>query len=201
MAVTAATRSVQRPEVRILLGLILVLLPVAVGLAARYGSPVRLEKVMLPLPGDGLLRGHVAEVSQGEVASLRLLHAPGSEPETGIARVYGAPEAGPLRYLLVVMRYRIACQVRKDVMAVGVYRLDESALARVFLTEPWEVKGGPVDTEAFLAQLAGRPLDAPLQGDDGIDGITGATSSSQGLIACLDEAAGWIRQRQAQGLR
>jgi len=190
----------KRPEIWILVGLILALLPISIGLSIKYSSLVRLEKVMLPLPGIDQLTRCAREVSQGETEPPELVYAPKVEPETGIARVYSVGYRGRPRYALMVLRYRITCQVCKDVMAVAVYHLEEKKLVKVFLPEPWEVKDGPVDTDPFLAQFEGRPLNVLLQGDSSIDGITGATSSANGLISRLDEAAVWIAQREREGM-
>ena len=183
-----------RPEIWILSGLILALIPTSVGLLAAYlslGAPPPAEPE-LPLPDREYLRGLVRDLEPAGAFSLRLLYDEEPALGTGIARVYRADIEGKGTYYLVVLRHNIACEVCRDIVAVAIYDRDRRRLAGVYLSQPWEVRGRAVDTRPFLDQFSGWPLETPIRIGANADGITGATKSTRGLAEQLNEAAAWI---------
>ena len=69
---------------------------------------------------------------------------------------------------------------------------EDSTVKRVFVLDEWEVEGKAVDPTPLLAQLRGRA--AFLLGEN-VDGISGATYSSTGLVQQLNHARQWIETR------
>lgn len=187
-----------RPEICIFLGLILVLLPASVGLFMVYSSTVRssAEEEMAPLPRPEELLARLREIDSGIEGTLELIHAPTPESRSGIVQVYTIGQNPHPRYELVVFRHDIACMVCEDVVAVAVYSPIENKWVRVFLARSWEAQGKEVDTEAFLTQFEGHPLDVPLVLGNNVDGITGATKSCRGLVEQLNRAAQWVNERR-----
>lgn len=94
-------------------------------------------------------------------------------------------------YRLVLFRHDIACSVCRDVLAAALY--DGDSLVQIFLLDDWEVRGERVDTAQFLRQFAGRPLATELALEANVDGISGATFSTGGLVEQLNTAAAWVR--------
>lgn len=190
-----------RTEVWILLALILVLLPSSIGLFVRYSSTTDFPsgQSMIPLPGTEELRQMAEKTAPNEGISIELTYDRGPELPTGIARVYTVQGNQKLLYKLVVFRHDIDCGVCRDITAVAVYSPAERKLVKVFLVEPWEVREKVIDTRRFLAQLEGHPLEVPIQLGVTIDGITGATKSSNGLVERLNEAALWIIEHEKKG--
>ncbi|MEW6753960.1 MAG: hypothetical protein AB1505_23715 [Candidatus Latescibacterota bacterium] len=108
--------------------------------------------------------------------------------------MYDLVQQGQVTYRLVLLRHDIACGHCRDILAVALYDLRQAALARVLLVEPFESEKGQVDAGAFLAQMVGRSLQAPLAVGQNVDGITQATNSAVGLVERLNEAAAWLRE-------
>ena len=79
----------------------------------------------------------------------------------------------------------------RDVLAGAVFAEDGS-VERVFVLDAWEVGGKAVDPTPLLVQLRGREA---FKLGKNVDGISGATYSSAGLVQQLNHARQWIEAR------
>lgn len=130
------------------------------------------------------------ELPDTQGLDLRLVYAPPREPRSGIARVYALTREGAeAQAVLFVLRHDITCRVCTDVLAGAVF-VRSGELVKTFLLKDWEVSGDPVLTVGFLRQLRGR-------GPWSIDGITGATSSCDGLVEQVNAAAAWLEMARS----
>ena len=125
----------------------------------------------------------------GDVQAIEWLpeYSPVREPRSGVVRSYRLRH-GEATYRLVVFRHDIACPVCRDVLASAVFAEDGS-VERVFVLDAWEVEGKVVDPTPLLAQLCGREA---FKLGKNVDGISGATYSSAGLVQQLNHARQWI---------
>ncbi len=114
-------------------------------------------------------------------------YSPMREPRSGVVRSYRLRHKDTT-YRLVVFRHDIACVVCRDVLAGAVFA-EDGTVERVFVLDEWEVEGKAVDPTPLLAQLRGR---AAFTLGENVDGISGATYSSTGLVRQLNHARQWI---------
>lgn len=114
-------------------------------------------------------------------------YSPVREPRSGVVRSYRLRH-GEATYRLVVFRHDIACPVCRDVLAGAVFA-EDGTVKRVFVLDEWEVEGKAVDPTPLLAQLRGRKV---FKLGENVDGISGATYSSAGLVRQLNHARQWI---------
>ncbi|MEW6755969.1 MAG: hypothetical protein AB1505_34065 [Candidatus Latescibacterota bacterium] len=178
-------------------GLIALCVPTIAELVHHYPSldeRLRHARGLVPAPPLADLVQRVQEAEPAtRGAEVRPVHVPAREPRTGLAGVYDLVQQGQVAHRLVVLRHDIPCGRCRDILAVALYTVAESALARVLLIEPFETETGAVDAQPFLAQLAGRPAAAHLEVGRNVDGITHATNSSTGLVEGLNEAGAWLQ--------
>ena len=146
----------------------------------------------LPLPSDLLDLAGVSHPDSGDLA-LRQTYKPEPQPRSGIAAAYAVLRADTLESHLLVLRHDIACGKCRDLLVPARYNPQLSLLQRVALIEPFETEHGPIDSEDFLAQLRDWSLDEAVGLGDDIDGISGATNSTTGLVEQLNAAASWLR--------
>ena len=148
-------------------------------------------KPLVPAPSLEDLLARVSQAVSDSTLQLQQVWAAEPEPTSGLVAAYAVLRGGPAVYRLVVLRHDIACSVCRDVLAAALY--DGDALVQIFLLDDWEVRGERVDTARFLRQFAGRPLATELVLEANVDGISGATFSTGGLVEQLNTAAAWVR--------
>lgn len=117
-------------------------------------------------------------------------YSPVRESRSGIVRSYRLRHE-EATYRLVVFRHDIVCSVCRDVLAGAVFA-EDGTVERVFVLDEWEVEGKAVDPTPLLAQLRGREM---FRLGENVDGISGATYSSTGLVQQLNHARQWIEAR------
>jgi len=117
-------------------------------------------------------------------------YSPVREPRSGIVRSYRLRH-DEATYRLVIFRHDIACSVCRDVLAGAVFT-EDGTVERVFVFDEWEVDGKAVDPMPLLAQLRGREI---FRLGENVDGISGATYSSAGLVQQLNHARQWLEAR------
>lgn len=187
----------RKDPVTIAFGVLLVaLLPTFFLLVSHYPSlDERMRqlqpKPLVPAPSLEDLLARVSQAVSDSTLQLQQVWAAEPEPTSGLVAAYEVVRGGPAVYRLVVFRHDIACSVCRDVLAAALY--DGDALVQIFLLDDWEVRGERVDTARFLRQFAGRPLATELALEANVDGISGATFSTGGLVEQLNAAAAWVR--------
>ena len=77
-------------------------------------------------------------------------------------------------------------------MLAGAVFAEDGAVERVFVLDEWDVEGKAVDPTPLLVQLRGREA---FKLGENVDGISGATYSSGGLVQQLNHARQWIGTR------
>lgn len=117
-------------------------------------------------------------------------YSPVRESRSGVVRSYRLRH-GEATYRLIIFRHDIACVVCRDVIAGAVFA-EDGTVERVFVLDEWEVEGKAVDPTPLLVQLRGRET---FQLGENIDGISGATYSSTGLVQQLNHARQWSGMR------
>ena len=140
-----------------------------------------------PAPNVEQLAEQVAFLGDAQAIEWLLEYSPVREPRSGIVRSYRLHH-GEATYRLIVFRHDIACPVCRDVLAGAVFA-EDGTVERVFVLDEWEVEGRVVDPTPLLAQLRGR---AAFRLGENVDGISGATYSSTGLVQQLNHARQWI---------
>lgn len=187
----------RKDPVTIAFGVLLVaLLPIFFLLVSHYPSlDERMRqlqpKPLVPAPSLEDLLARVSQAVSDSTLQLQQVWAAEPEPTSGLVAAYEVVRGGPAVYRLVVFRHDIACSVCRDVLAAALY--DGDALVQIFLLDDWEVRGERVDTARFLRQFAGRSLATELALEANLDGISGATFSTGGLVEQLNAAAAWVR--------
>ena len=176
--------------------LLVVLLPTCFLLASRYQSlDERMRqlqpKPFVPAPSPEVLLAQVSHVVSDSTLQLQPVWAAEPEPTSGLVADYQVMRGDEAVYRLVLFRYDIACRVCRDVLAAALYEGD--TLAQILLLDEWEVRGERVDTARFLRQFAGRSVAEELALESNVDGISGATFSTGGLVEQLNTAAAWVR--------
>ncbi len=174
--------------------LLVVLLPTCFLLASRYQSLDERElqpKPFVPAPSPEVLLAQVSHVASDSTLQLQQVWAAEPEPTSGLVADYQVMRGDEAVYRLVLFRYDIACRVCRDVLAAALYEGD--TLAQILLLDEWEVRGERVDTARFLRQFAGRSVAEELALESNVDGISGATFSTGGLVEQLNTAAAWVR--------
>ena len=193
-------RTDRDPTILIFSGFILALVPALLFLMNQYADSHRASPPFVLAPDRGQLLELVQQrASIGEEVTLKPVYTATPEPATGIVTVYDLEHEREELYRLIVFRHDIACSTCRDILAAGLYDIQADTLIQVFLLDPWEVREGPVDTRSFLEQFIGKPAQTVFQLGKGVDGITGATLSTIGLIAQLNEAATWIAHHSVEG--
>jgi hypothetical protein len=161
----------------------------------QYASSLRPLPPFVPTPDKERLFEVVQQrVPLKEGAVLKPIYVAAPEPATGIVAVYHVERDGKDLYHLIVFRHDIACGTCRDILAAALYDVQADTLVQILLLDPWEVRGKPVDTRSFLTQFIGRPAQMIFHLGDSVDGISGATFSSTGLVERLNEAAAWMTQ-------
>lgn len=142
------------------------------------------------VPDIEQLAKHV--VSLGDTQEIEWIpeYSPVREPRSGVVRSYRLHH-GEATYRLVVFRHDIACVVCRDVLAGAVFA-DDGTVEHVFVLDEWEVEGKAVDPTPLLVQLRGRET---FRLGENVDGISGATYSSTGLVKQLNYVRQWIEAR------
>ena len=190
----------RNPTILIFSGLILVLVPALLLLAYQYADSHRQPPPFVPTPDQGRLLELVQQkVSIKAGAVLKPVYTVAPDPVTGITAVYDIDHEGVPLYRMIVFRHDIACSTCRDVLAAGLYDIRADTLVQVLLLDPWEVRGEPVETRSFLEQFVGESAQTTFHLGRDVDGISGATFSSTGLVERLNEAATWITQHPMAG--
>ena len=176
--------------------LLVALLPTFFLLASRYQSlDERMRqlqpKPFVPAPSPEVLLAQVSHVASDSTLQLQQVWAAEPEPTSGLVADYKVVRGDEAVYRLVLFRHDIACSVCRDVLAAALY--DGDTLAQILLLDEWEVRGERVDTARFLRQFAGRLMATELILESNVDGISGATFSTGGLVEQLNTAAAWVR--------
>ena len=176
--------------------LLVALLPTFFLLASRYQSlDERMRqlqpKPFVPAPSPEVLLAQVSHVASDSTLQLQQVWAAEPEPTSGLVADYKVVRGDEAVYRLVLFRHDIACRVCRDVLAAALY--DGDTLAQILLLDEWEVRGERVDTARFLRQFAGRLMATELILESNVDGISGATFSTGGLVEQLNTAAAWVR--------
>lgn len=143
-----------------------------------------------PVPDVGQLAEQVAFLGDTQEIEWLSEYGPMREPRSGVVRSYRLRHGGDT-YRLVIFRHDIACSVCRDVLAGAVFA-EDGTVVRVFVLDEWEVEGEAVDPTPLLVQLRGREI---FRLDENVDGISGATYSSTGLVQQLNHARQWIGAR------
>ena len=180
--------------------LLVVLLPTFFLLASRYQSldeRVRQlqPKPLVPAPSPEDLLAQVSQVVADSTLQLQQVWTAEPEPTSGLVADYKVMRGDQAVYRLVLFRYDIACSVCRDVLAAALYDAEGDALVQVLLLDHWEVRGERVHTAWFLRQFAGRSVETELALESNVDGISGATFSTGGLVEQLNTAATWVREQ------
>ena len=178
--------------------LFVVLLPTFFLLANRYQSideRVRLlqPRPFVPAPSPEDLLAQVSQVVSDSTLQLQQVWAAEPEPTSGLVADYKVVRSDQVVYRLVMFRHDIACSVCRDVLAAALYDTEGDALVQILLLDYWEVRGERVNTARFLRQFAGRSVATELALESNVDGISGATFSTGGLVEQLNTAAAWVR--------
>lgn len=187
----------RKDPVTLAFGVLLVaLLPTFFLLVSHYPSlEERVQqlkpKPLVPAPSLEDLLARVSQAVSDSTVQLQQVWAAEPEPTSGLVADYKVVRGGLAVYRLVLFRHDIACSVCRDVLAAALY--DGDSLVQIFLLDDWEVRGERVDTAQFLRQFAGRPLATELALEANVDGISGATFSTGGLVEQLNTAAAWVR--------
>ncbi len=187
----------RKDPVTLAFGVLLVaLLPTFFLLVSHYPSlEERVQqlkpKPLVPAPSLEDLLAQVSQAVSDSTLQLQQVWAAEPEPTSGLVADYKVVRGGLAVYRLVLFRHDIACSVCRDVLAAALY--DGDSLVQIFLLDDWEVRGERVDTAQFLRQFAGRPLATELALEANVDGISGATFSTGGLVEQLNTAAAWVR--------
>ena len=142
------------------------------------------------IPDVEQIAEHVAFLGDTQEIEWLPEYSPVRESRSGVVRSYRLHHA-EATYRLVIFRHDIACAVCRDVLAGAVFA-EDGAVERVFVLDEWEVEGKAVDPTPLLAQLHGRKA---FKLGENIDGISGATYSSTGLVQQLNHARQWIETR------
>jgi len=175
------------------------LLPVLFLLVGRYESlDERVRKMqpqpVVPVPAPEALLSQVRQGVSDSTLQLQPVWAATPEPASGLVAAYQIWRGDHAAYRLVVLRHDIACSVCRDVLAAALY--DADALVHIFLLDAWEVRGERVDTAHFLRQFVGRSVATELALESNVDGLSGATFSTAGLVEQLNAAAAWVREEE-----
>ena len=177
--------------------LLVVLLPTFFLLASHYqplDERVRQlqPKPLVPAPSPEALLAQVSQAVSDSTLQLQQVWAAEPEPTSGLVADYTVVRGDQAVYRLVIFRHDIACSVCRDVLAAALYEGD--ALVQTLLLDYWEVRGERVPTARFLRQFVGRSVATELALESNVDGISGATFSSGGLVEQLNRAAAWVRE-------
>ena len=143
-----------------------------------------------PVPDVEQLAEQVAFLGDAQAIEWQTEYSLVQEPRSGVVRSYRLRH-GEATYRLVIFRHDIACPVCRDVLAGAVFA-EGGTVKRVFVLDVWEVEGKAVDPTPLLAQLRGREA---FKLGKNVDGISGATYSSAGLVRQLNHARQWIEAR------
>lgn len=143
-----------------------------------------------PVPDIEQLAEQVAFLGDAQAMEWLPEYSPVRESRSGVVRSYRLRH-GEATYRIVIFRHDIACLVCRDVLAGAVFA-EDGTVERVFVLDEWEVEGKAVDPTPLLAQLRGR---AAFRLGENVDGISGATYSSTGLVQQLNHARQWIGMR------
>lgn len=181
-------RFVREPTAFLLIGLILLLVPAALGLVHLYEEARQHHSTRdLPsLPSSEALLDMVRQFDK-ELVSPRLEAAYQSSPlpRSGLLAVYKVSDLNRPIYRLAVVRHDIPCDSCRDLL-VGVFLApEEERIIGIESLEPWELAEGVVDPNVFLSQLSGRSLPDSLRVGPELDGMTGASLSVQALLTEL----------------
>ena len=175
-----------------LIGLVVLLAAVLVILlAAFFAARDRYFDAALPaVPSDR----QVIDLLQQKAPSWRWerqLHRPGPPPRSGVVRADLLRGETGAAGLLAVLRHDIACVLCNDLLVAVLLDPATRQIHAVEAMVPWELKGEPLDAAPFLAQLAGR---APVRmvARRGLDGISGATLSVEGMLHELAVLETWL---------
>ena len=139
------------------------------------------------VPDTEKLAEQVAFLGDAQAIQWLSEYSPVREPRSGVVRSYQLLHE-EATYRLVVFRHDIACPVCRDMLAGAVFA-EDGAVERVFILNEWEVEGKAVDPTPLLAQLRGREA---FKLGENVDGISGATYNSRGLVQQLNHARQWI---------
>ena len=178
--------------------LLVVLLPTFFLLASHYQSldervrPLQ-PRPFVPGPSPEELLAQVRQVASDTTLQLQQVWAAEPEPTSGLVADYKVVRGDQAVYRLVLFRHDIACNVCRDVLAAALYDAGGDALVQILLLDSWEVRGERVNTARFLRQFAGRSVAEELAVESNVDGISGATFSTGGLVEQLNTAAAWVR--------
>lgn len=142
------------------------------------------------VPDIGQLVKHVAFLGDTQEIEWIPEYSPVRESRSGVVRSYQLRYAEET-YRLVILRHDIACAVCRDVLAGAVFA-EDGTVEYVFVLDEWEVEGNAVDPTPLLAQLRGREM---FRLGENVDGISGATYSSTGLVRQLNRARQWIESQ------
>ena len=179
--------------------LLVALLPTFFLLASHYQSlDERVQQLqpapLVPAPSPEALLAQVSQAVSDSTLHLQPVWAAEPEPTSGLVADYQVLRGDEAVYRLVLFRHDIACGVCRDVLAAALYDAEGDALVQTLLLDEWEVRGERVDTARFLRQFAGRSVATELALESNVDGISGATFSTGGLVEQLNTAAAWVRE-------
>lgn len=186
------------PAICVPAGLIVLAIPVLMYLGAEYGeTKVRLRnaavaRTLSPAPGEQGLLQLVQSVDPGAGFSLTCFYAPEKVRPTGIAGVYAVQQQAGVRYWLAVFRYDIACGKCKDILAAALYAGEDLSLQQIFLLNPWDIDGQPVDTGGFLKQFSGIGVQTELVVGGNVVALEESRQYTQGLVRELKEVREWL---------
>ena len=178
-------RYLRDPALLVFLGLILLLVPTAIGLVHFY-EDAQLRHAALdlpPVPSLEELSGVVREFNS-ELTDPQLEVAYQATPQlrSGLLVLYKVSDQDRLVYRLAVVRHDIPCDTCRDLL-VGVFLAPgDEQIRGIVPLEPWEMAEGPVNPTAFFSQLEGHSLLESLLVGHNIDGMTGASLSVQALL-------------------
>ena len=142
------------------------------------------------VPDVEQLAKHVAFLGDTQEIEWIPEYSPVRESRSGVVRSYQLRHKDTT-YRLVIFRHDITCAVCRDVLAGAVFA-EDGTVEHVFVLDEWEVEGKAVDPTPLLAQLRGREM---FRLGENVDGISGATYSSTGLVRQLNHARQWIGTR------
>lgn len=176
------------PMLLVFLGLILLLVPTAIGLVHLYEEAQERHayRDLPPVPSLEVLTGVVREYHSELIdPQLEVAYLATPQPRSDLLVLYEVRDSNRLVYHLAVVRHDIACNTCRDLL-VGIFLTpEEDRILGIASLEPWELAGGVVDPTPLLAQLKGRSLQDSLRAGRDLDGMTGASLSVQALLTEL----------------
>jgi hypothetical protein len=163
-------------------------------LAVRWADARRLAPILgrstIVIPERDSLQESLSAADDEVV--LALVSQPGSHHAPQVYRARHQPSGAPM--WVAVLTFDVVCPVCQDVLAAAVFQ-EDLTIQRVVLLAPMESERETLDASGFVAQFAGLPAQAGLRIGKEIDALSGATSSSHGLVIALSDARQLLLQQ------